>query len=489
MDNYNLPIKQKGTVIIITFLILIVLLLLGSYFLTFILTELRISKSQEVGAKTYYLAEAGINEVIWKLKNNTNNWKNNFETNSTWSDNLSREFPDGSKYEVAVENLERGRAKINATSTLPISGGKFAQRVVRTEVFKAIGSLTTESVLFANSDTEESFLEDVTVHVHNGNIAVRGDLRVEDSTLRVDDDPDPEIQTGLILVGGDYNPWWSSIIASSICSASTCGDFCPTEYCPLSGGNCPCTELSSISPVDFYSDYPTCDSLASYKCKALSAQNQGQCEVEGRDGSGNLLFAISTCIFTQSQFQGLLDGLEPESGETLILKHKTNGTATSIYYVEGGFDLVGGKDLEVQGALVTEGTVNIGTDFSWWDICWSDESHSHLTISHPTNTPSGLLTMGDINFGACSTNISGEPTTLTGLIYSMDEININDISGNFEITGGLIADNFSIHARSYDLYLDSDIIKEGIWGGPEPPGGEPPPFSPIVEIEHWEESY
>ncbi|GAI57320.1 unnamed protein product [marine sediment metagenome] len=60
---------QKGTVVIITFLVLVILLLLGSYFLVFAITETRISKSQEAGARTYYLAEAGINELIWKIKN------------------------------------------------------------------------------------------------------------------------------------------------------------------------------------------------------------------------------------------------------------------------------------------------------------------------------------------------------------------------------------------------------------------------------------
>ena len=47
-------IKQKGTVLIVAFIVMIVLILLGVYFLTFTLTESKISKSQETATKTYF---------------------------------------------------------------------------------------------------------------------------------------------------------------------------------------------------------------------------------------------------------------------------------------------------------------------------------------------------------------------------------------------------------------------------------------------------
>ena len=75
---------QKGVIIIIASLTLGILLLLGIYFLSFTITESKISESQKVATKTYYLAEAGINEAIWKLDNDTittdgdDAWKSDF---------------------------------------------------------------------------------------------------------------------------------------------------------------------------------------------------------------------------------------------------------------------------------------------------------------------------------------------------------------------------------------------------------------------------
>ena len=77
--------QQKGSVIIIAMGALFVLLLLGSYFLSFASTEYRISRSQIQSLQTYYLAEAGINETVWRLKNDTS-WSTCF-TSSTASCN------------------------------------------------------------------------------------------------------------------------------------------------------------------------------------------------------------------------------------------------------------------------------------------------------------------------------------------------------------------------------------------------------------------
>jgi len=99
--------RKKGVILIVAFLTLGILLLLGVYFLSFTLTDSRISKSQVSATQTYYLAEAGVNEAIWKLKNDSI-WKNNFETNPDWeSEVVTRDpalFPGGS-YQFKVENF------------------------------------------------------------------------------------------------------------------------------------------------------------------------------------------------------------------------------------------------------------------------------------------------------------------------------------------------------------------------------------------------
>ena len=61
----------------------------------------------------------------------------------------------------------------------------------------------------------------------------------------------------------------------------------------------------------------------------------------------------------------------------------------------------------------------------------------------------------------------------------------------FEVRGGIIARKFSLTSvfQSLNIYLDNVIIQEGVWGGPQPPSGTAPSYSPVVTIDHWEESY
>ena len=134
--------QEKGVIIIIVSMTLGILLLLGSYFLSFTLTESKIAKSQTVGTQTYYLAEAGIDEAIWKLKNDSD-WKNSFKTKPgcyDWQDSFTRNYAPNSTTTVSIQNSQCAKGEIIATSTIGLPKGKTAQRVVKTGVFKATGS-------------------------------------------------------------------------------------------------------------------------------------------------------------------------------------------------------------------------------------------------------------------------------------------------------------------------------------------------------------
>jgi hypothetical protein len=99
-----------------------------------------------------------------------------------------------------------------------------------------------------------------------------------------------------------------------------------------------------------------------------------------------------------------------------------------------------------------------------------------------------MLTKGKINFGLYS---SYQTIEMTGLVYANDEIRIISIPQIFRLTGGLLGRKVSIVSvwSSINFYLNNSIITEGIWAGANPPGGQTPPFSPVVTVEHWEEAY
>jgi hypothetical protein len=80
---------------------------------------------------------------------------------------------------------------------------------------------------------------------------------------------------------------------------------------------------------------------------------------------------------------------------------------------------------------------------------------------------------------------------IRGLLYASDEIKFVSLPWLFRVYGGIIGRKFSVISiwASLNVHLDNTIITEAIWGGSQPPEGGTPPFSPVVTIEHWEESY
>ncbi len=440
--------QEKGVVLIVSVLILGVLLTLGAYFLTFTLTESRISKSQIAGIQDYYLAEAGVNEAIWKLKNDPE-WKSNFET-FPWSANFSRSgnLLSGSSYQVQIQNSDYARGQIIATSSLNLALGKAAQRVVKTKVFKAFGSLTGEGAVFSGGSSENIDISASRVNIYDGDLFSNHNLDIKWlSDVNVFDNPETEILEGKVLVAGNLNVSQNSTLdATATCSKppSLCQGDCP-EGCP--------PNAISMPMVDFDSG-----DANSYKSKASTT------------GS----------IYTDAEFADLLWQVGQDG--TLTLNNE-------VTYVTGSIDLKGGRRLVIDGVLVADGTVNIGEVECWTNKGQKDCGYDQITITDPgVGKPSGLLTKAKINFGLYS---SFQDINITGLIYANDEAKLVSLPRNFQIAGGLLARKVAITSAwaSIDIHLNNSIIIEGIWGGTKPPEGEKPPYSPVVTIEHWEESY
>jgi len=133
--------REKGVIVVIAFLALGILLLLSAYLLSFTIVESKTAASQEVSVKTYYLAEAGINEIIWKINNNEA-VKNNFLNGTLGpSDGINRTDAFGDHkitYAVSALSTAAGEANLVATSTYQIAGRQ-SRRVVRVYITKASG--------------------------------------------------------------------------------------------------------------------------------------------------------------------------------------------------------------------------------------------------------------------------------------------------------------------------------------------------------------
>jgi hypothetical protein len=473
-----------------------VLMLLSAYFLSFTLTESRISKSQTVGTQAYYLAEAGINKAIWKLKfddttsDGDQPWKTCFvatdsecsdgrssDCNATWTASFTTNTDSlisNSTITVTIQSPKCAEGEITAISSIALGEGKTAQRIVKTKVIRDLGSLTVDSPVFSGSPSGETTIKNSVVNIYNGNIYIKNNLSIQTgSNLNVYDDPATDKKEGRVLVVGNIlHP--ERINASGKCGADICQtpstcectdtDVFP-EACQPTATRCPPKDFD-MPPVDF----------SAYHKKAEEAQKQGQCSVVCKNSAGNIVTTSSKCIFSEKDFADLLNKVG--SGGTLILEHLSPLTT---YYVEGGISLGGERHLEVNGVLVADKTVNIGT--------WAN---AYLVIKDPgKDIPSGLLTQGKINF---DTNFLSwyEEFDVEGLIYSVEEIDIDSILHTFIVKGGIIGRKIDIdncQLNPLNIYLDNRRINEGIWGGPTPPPGEPIEYSPVITIEHWEEEY
>ena len=149
----ELNTKTNGMILVLALVIMGVILVLVAYFLQFIVTDYKIAKSQAVATKTYYLAEAGLNEALWKIKNDPT-WNTSFKTNPNWQATISRNnvFQNGYNYDVGVKNSSMADGLVVATATIQI-GNNISQRVVKTKVFQAQGQSATSGVaIFADHD-------------------------------------------------------------------------------------------------------------------------------------------------------------------------------------------------------------------------------------------------------------------------------------------------------------------------------------------------
>jgi len=134
--------QQKGFVLILSVLILTTLLMVGSYLIASATSENKIAHAQALATKNYYLAESGVNEMIWKIQNDSAAGQAflNGSLSASHDINRSSVFGDSNaSYQVSARNTVDTEAWIIATSTYQI-GNNVSQRVVKSYVTQATGS-------------------------------------------------------------------------------------------------------------------------------------------------------------------------------------------------------------------------------------------------------------------------------------------------------------------------------------------------------------
>ncbi len=472
--------SEKGVIVIIAFLTLGILLLLGTYFLSFAITESKISQSQEIATKTYYLAEAGINEAIWKLKNE---WAEDFvrcvnyleascgdETCQNWSatttistDDL---MPHGSIV-VTMQNSACARGQIVSVGTINLAEGRTAQRIVKTGVFKAIGGPIEGIAVFSGGEGkhDELKIKSSTINIYEGHLFSNRNVKIEKKSEAIVEDKILAVRE--FKESADSTATALAICAENIChTTSTCACWDPGEFKECQENKCPVNPIP-MPMVDFNSK-----DTSSYKERALAAENNGHCRVFCQKKDQDPYQCSEKCVFSWSEMDDLLWQIEEEG--TLTLDN-------DITYVEGSIWLRGGRSLIVNGVLVAEKNIEIGKKYFWEKEHEKQEGNSQLTINNDNKATkaSGLLSKGKIEFGEYA---SFPNATTTGLLYANKEMKLKKMPDSLMLEGGIIAKKIKFEnlQQNLNVYLNETIVANTLGN---------PAFSPVITIEHWEEAY
>ncbi|MFA6918595.1 MAG: hypothetical protein WC244_00545 [Patescibacteria group bacterium] len=401
---------NRGFILIATVIVMSLLLFLSTYVISFAITELKISTSQSAATQAYYLAESGVAEAIWKIKNDPS-WKANFESDPNWNVTYTRNpalYTNGS-YRIDIVNTGLAKGEITVTGYIHV-GNSTAQRIIKTSVYKAIGDNALQDVSEYADGNIEMFA--TTLHIYNGGLFSNGNVIANFFSVI-------DVDKSLRATGNLVKNWRSTVNASPINTHNE---------------NPPAPAPLPMPPVSF----DNASDPDSYKARADH-------------------------IYTAQQFSNLFS-------------NNNNVTINGINYVTGDVTIKNTQNLTINGALVSDNNITLG---KYNSACLLPNiPRSQIIINKPsTNTPSGIMAKGNINFEPCLDSL-----TAKGIIYAYSKIDILSLPQKIEITGGIFSRKITLTSlwQGFDIIYDNDAIVYAL-GNPE--------FSPIVTVEHWEEEY
>jgi len=127
--------QEAGIVLIAALLITILLAALSAFFIGSMISEFKIATSNRSGTASFYVAESGVEEAIFRVKNDST-MKTAF-VNGTLNESFSRNpyLMTGSSYTVLIQSTSPGNADVTSTGRFQ-AGILTAQRIIKTKLVK-----------------------------------------------------------------------------------------------------------------------------------------------------------------------------------------------------------------------------------------------------------------------------------------------------------------------------------------------------------------
>jgi Tfp pilus assembly protein PilX len=385
-------------------MVIMMVMLVITYFLADALfSEMAIANNQKAATLSFHLAEAGTQEAVWRVQNDTatrNTFLNTTAGVTTFSHNGA--LLNGGSYTVTIQNTAKGAATITATG-LYTFGLKQAQRVITLNVYQTTSPApyTLDGVLMVGGPNPGDInLTNTTISQDSGydpsSIIGGGNIFATNATINLTKDylSDKQISftnANLTAAGNVLSNQNLSSKNSNVKGATVQGNYNP----PLPAYNLPMVDVTSSCATN----------LNSYKCLA---QSQGQ-------------------YYNSSQ----------------TYKNQSNLTFNGITYVAGSVTFTNVSNLTINGILVAEGSISF-------------TNVSNLTVNHTTG-PSGLITLQNLN----TTNFTG---VVNGLVYVGVQAGVA-VNTNLTINGALLAHSFSATNATLKLNFNKDWVNEALQPG------------------------
>jgi len=177
---------KRGFALITVLVLTTILLIFGTFFINFVITDLKISSSLKGGTQALYVAQAGIEEAIWQVKNNQT-YKTEFEQ-GTIDRSFGRNniFDKESSYEVSIKAIDKAKADVTSRGFYQV-GTSRASRIVKVVILKALNPNPVWDKTAYGSEDLEFFASKV--NFNGGNLYAGDDVVVWGlSTVNVEKD-------------------------------------------------------------------------------------------------------------------------------------------------------------------------------------------------------------------------------------------------------------------------------------------------------------
>lgn len=418
--------KNLRAYVSIVVLILMMVLLSASYFYaSSLLGELAIARNNRASSVAFSLAEAGVQEAIYRVKQTGSSERTQFARQngfSTFNHDPALLLQGG--YTVDIINSGPYVASVKSVGTYR-TGNRLTRREIRVGIAEASAAYAGGAIFGAGGAGESIADLDfwaAAVNIFKGSIFSNRDINLKfGANLNVESaytDPlDSNIRIDAVDVFRNLINQTSQLACN--CLIEDDGDPNTLQCSPPPGCN-PSPLAATLGMPQMNFDY--------YKTLATL---QGQYFASQNDFKNNF----------------------PENSAK---------TYNGVVYVDGTLDIDDNRNLTMNGVLASSASISV--------------TKGHLTIAPGADGFSGVLSQRDFIVGS-EGNFNG-----TGLVYTSDRAEFDSSTiYSMNLVGGILTRRtwFSGY-RAVNITLDPTVINNTLKNSGE---------SPVIEVNHWEEEY